>query len=129
MDLKYLFEAEYKDGKVFKQNKKDVSLKDPKRSAFFDVSQDDLVRFFLVEQKLLGHKIAVDLRDGHFEVDGLHLTTEPPIGGKLRIIFYRQHQHDFNTKTLKETAHRVTYFIGWKTNIAGKNYQKIIGVK
>src|SRR4030067_1671035 len=98
MGLKYLFSVEYKDGSRFNQNKEDISSQDEKRSAFFDVCQEEVVRFnlhgggFLVKDKF-----TVDLTDGHFEVMGvpffMHDRALPLKDFKL--IFHRKHTHQF----------------------------------
>jgi len=66
MMLKYLFVVEYKDGSVYQQNTEDISVTDDKRSCFFDVVQENVLRFFLVDADNI---FCVDLTDGHFEVN------------------------------------------------------------
>lgn len=140
MKLRYLFEAEFEDGSIFKQNKKDVSSLDPKRSSFYDLLQDKrkIVKFSLIEQTLFKPKsIIVDLRTGEFsannaeneDVIGEGDIKHPKLTEELRLIFYRQHQHDFNRETDKEIDHRITYCLGWQTTIEGKNYQQVLGIK
>lgn len=83
--LKYLFEATYKDGSVYKQNKEDLSIKFPPikdekgewqgKNSFTDIKEDienmKLAKFSLVENtKVFPKKFSVDLIDGHFEIDG-----------------------------------------------------------
>lgn len=125
MNLKYLFKVEYVDGTKFKQNKNDVSSIDPKRSAFYDVlSSDKEIKTFEIG------RVKVNLQDGHFEVKGQKLQIGDTLTPcKRKLIFYRQHQHDFNSGEKIETAHRVTYFIGWETKIGRKKYKEIIGIK
>lgn len=125
MSLKYLFKVEYVDGTKFKQNKQDVSSLDRKRSAFYDVlnSGKDIKTFEV-------GKIKVNLQDGHFKVKGQEILVDeelPPC--KRKLIFYRQHQHDFSVSSNSELDHRVTYFLGWETTINRKKYKRIIGIK
>ena len=135
--MKYLFTVEYTDGTVYKQNKQDISEKDPKRSCFYDVehSKKKIKRFILSR---LWHKYSVDLTDGHFEIDGTVFdvegeTVRPINQADYRLIYFRQHQHDmamdYKNKTQEEVGHRVTFCIGWQTTIAGKNYKRILYIK
>lgn len=137
MELKYLFEAEFEDGTIFKQNKKDVSTLDPKRSAFYDLLQDKrkIVRFTLTEQS--GDKqISIDLTDGKFNQEnctGADLLFEgdaslPEGISDYRLIFYRQHKHELNPETTEELSHQVRYCLGWQTTFKKKNYQQVLGV-
>lgn len=137
MDLKYLFVVEYFDGKVFEQPKEDVSTQDPKRSAFFDVDQQQVARFSLVDQEspdIEGHRpyVGVDLEDGHFEVNGKAFFLHDEPFKDFRLIFFRRHRHHFTSsveENLKEQSHTVTYRIGWQTNDKdGKNHQRVMEV-
>jgi len=123
MPLKYLFIAEYKDG-VFKQTPEDVSVKDPKRSCFFDVDHDKLVRFHLVGD----HKFTVDLRDGHFEVNGVSFFMHEEPLKDFRLIYFRKHTHHFNIQ-YEEKAHEIVYRMGWQTtNEKGENVQRVLEI-
>lgn len=121
--LKYLFIVEYTDGSVFKQTREDVSLTDPKRSAFYDVlnSKKIVRKFSLVK---LFDKWTVDLKTGEFSHNGYKIQLEENPTGKRTLEFFRQHQHDMD-KAGKETDHRVTYFLGYKS---GKR-KYVIGIK
>lgn len=123
-NLKYLFIVEYKDGAIYQQNETDISITDSKRSCFFDVRQDDVRKFFLVDAN---NVFCVDLEDGHFEINnvpffmhdtGLELTD-------FRLIFYRQHEHKFNIG-FDELSHEVKYCMGWQTAKEEKNHKRII---
>lgn len=123
--LKHLFEVEYLDGSRFKQPSDDHSELDPKRSAFFDVleSKKEIKTFTL-------GNLQVNLLDGSFEVNGQKIQVgENPLPGKRQLIFFRQHQHDYNSKTFVEVEHRIKYFLGWQQNIKGKNYKEVIGIE
>lgn len=112
MSLKYLFTAEYKDGSVFHQNAEDVSGIDPKRSAFYDVKKEDLIRFSLIGD---GKIYSVNLEDGGFEINRnkffLHLDDELNAQTK-ELVFFRKHKHDFNIN-LQELSHTINYILGW----------------
>lgn len=138
MRLKYLFSVEYTDGTTYQQTPEDISKLEPNtRSEYFDVinSGKKVKTFTLKEQSLLRPKwLSVDLTTGEFTHSK---NVEPMFEGdpvphsdsKFELIFYRQHQHDVDTQSNKETDHRITYFLGWQTNIEGKNYKQIMGVK
>lgn len=116
--LKYLFIAEYNDGSTYNQTPEDVSIKEPeKRSAFFDVDHTRLVKFSLVEQGTSnGHVYSVDLRDGHFEVDGVAFCMHEGLVAGLELIFFRRHTHTYTQSNVstKEIDHEIVYRIGWK---------------
>lgn len=121
--LKYLFTVEYTDGSVFKQTKDDLSLLDPKRSAFYDVlhSKKDIHKFSIGR---LFDKWTVDLKTGIFTHNGYKLQLEENPTGRRTLEFFRQHQHDMSREG-QETDHRITYFIGYKV---GKE-KYLIGIK
>lgn len=124
--LKYLFTAEYSDGTKYVQNVEDKSIKEPeKRSCFFDVDHSKLVRFTLKGE---GHEYAVDLKDGHFEIDGVpFLAHEEEMVSDIQLIFWRKHkQHieiggtegvDQRDKLPRCVGHEVSYLMGWQGKI------------
>lgn len=134
--VKYIFQADYKDGMHYTSTQEDVSVTDPKRSCFYDVDHEKLVRFFLFNDE---HTYSVNLEDGHFEIDGVpffvhedHMQTLPngkkiptPLKG-FRLVFFRQHQHDFDAKSGKELDHRISYHMGWQCTVGGSNYQRVM---
>ena len=123
--MKYLFEVEYKDGTFFKQNAEDVSLTDPKRSAFFDIKQNEVKRFTLAG----GNTFSVDLTDGHFEVNGVPFRVHSGDLKDFRLIYWRQHTHTFGMK-LNEQSHEIAFCIGWQTNDEkGQKVQRGIKIK
>jgi len=129
MALKYLFTAEFEDGSVFEQPKDDKSRINEEKSSFYDLLEiKKRIRQFTLRNWWTS--VAVDLIDGHFEVNGLPIQVGDalPIKSDLRLIFFRQHQHDYNPVLKKEIAHRVRYFIGWQTTINGKNFKRLIGI-
>ena len=128
--LKYLFTAKYADGTSYIQNPEDISTIEPeKRSCFFDVNHEQLVVFVL---KGDGHEYLVDLRDGHFEIDGQLVEKEEKELTNFRLIFFRQHTQSFFVSQIenKPLSHEIEYHFGWQANdIDGKNYQKIVKIK
>lgn len=138
MELKYLFEAQFEDGTIFKQDPKDISKSDPKRSAFYDLLQDKrkIVRFALIEQSANPKEISVNLTHGTFDQknckqEDLAAEGDTELPDKLkdfRLIFYRQHQHDIDRETNKEIDHRIRYCLGWQTTYKKKNYQQVLGI-
>lgn len=126
--LKYLFTVLYKDGTKYQQNEQDVSLTDEKRSCFFDVNQDEVIEFMLSDGK---KDFIVDIEDGSFYVNDIKFFMHDQGEGlkDFRLIFYRQHEHDFNVGSMQETDHRIKYCIGWQTNDAnGNNIKRIMEV-
>ncbi len=121
--LKYLFTVVYEDSTKFKQPPEDISAIDPKRSAFFDIRQDDVMLFSLDDTE---HLFEVDLRDGEFSVDGVYFFAQiPPSGAKLRLIYFRRHRYHF-TAGLEEIGHEIEYHFGWQCTHEGKNYQQTL---
>lgn len=138
-ELKYLFHCQFNDGFIFHQNELDTSVRDALRSAFYDLSQDKeqhggIKRFWLEGE---GHTYLVDLRDGHFEIDGVPFSigeNTPPMEREL--IYFRKHEHDSvmsadpkKAVPFGQGAHRLWYFLGWQGNISGKNFQQTINVR
>lgn len=130
MPLKYLFTATYEDGTVFHQSPDDRSSIEPeKRSAFFDALRigetKKMVRFELKGQ---GHSYAVDLKDGHFEVDGVPVRMHEDLLEGFSLIFFRKHTHTFIQETGKEIGHQTVYRIGWQVE-GPRNYQQVMQIQ
>jgi|SRR6185369_13462726 len=137
MDLKYLFECEFQDGSIITQSADDVSKINPTRSRFFDVLKKDketpIIRFALTGENTY---LLVDLRDGHFELNGVSFDcheTLPEENPLRRLIFYRQHTHNFNhvptTGETEQLSHDIAYCIGWQATISGKSFKETITLK
>jgi len=125
--LKYLFHVQYYDGGGFIQEPEDVSKVDSKRSAYYDVEQDKVQYFELLldDERVLG----IDLATGQFFTcaEGYYLTqfTIGDPGPKpYKLIFYRQHTHNFNVG-LDELSHEVKYCIGY-TDADGVEHKILI---
>lgn len=120
--LKYLFTAFYRDGSKFEQTDGDISNIDPTKSAFYDVDQNNLIKFELSDGQ---QKISVNLDNGSFDINGFPLNIgddELPIRNNLRLIYYRQNTVLFGPNPSRD----VVYCLGWQTTFNGKNYKKII---
>lgn len=128
MGLKYLFVVEYKDGTTYQQNENDISVTDEKRSCFFDIIQDDVKTFFLIG---VNNIYSVNILDGHFEINNVsfYLHDKAQKMTNRRLIFFRQHTHEFN-QDLKEQSHEIMYRFGWQANDEkGNNIQHIIEIE
>lgn len=151
---KYLFTATFEDGRVIKQTIEDKSELDPeKRNTFYDVLEHikttKLVAFVLKAQDAAGIEYGVDLRDGHFEVDGniffmhevenkdldpMH-TTQGMQFKDFRLVFFTTNTRSFATQMGNvevkpyQTSHTRVYRFGWQaTDAKGKNYQQIMQI-
>lgn len=141
-NLKYKFIALYSDGSIFEQNDEDKSLKDAKRSAFFDIDQEKLIAFALKNDNPDKYEeYAVDLRTGEFLLNGISLNNiifnkdeqeydfrQNNQDNKLRLIYFRKNSISFSGFRIdgKET----TYLLGWQTTDKnGCNIKRIIEIK
>lgn len=142
--LKYLFIATFADGATYRQTPDDESRLEPGvRSQFYDVLKKaetcPIVRFELNEIPAAaflpkpGNSFAVDLIDGHFEVNGtpFKMHEEELVGFEL--VFFRNHTHSFNqrltgTAQPKEVSHDVVYRIGWKLK-GQQTYQRVMQIE
>ena len=139
--LKYLFEATFKDGTVYKQNKEDISITDPKRSCFYDITQklDQVAQFTLISQvNVIPQRYTVDLITGLFHIRGKAIQVGEDIIGKKKLIFYRRHrEHTTATYELKSgkilssepSGSELMYFIGFESRLKGKKVERTIGIE
>ena len=122
MKLSYLFECHLNDGTLIQQTEEDVSKTDPTRSAYYDVVQRkaDVVAFGIYNDD---HTYAVDLHDGHFEIDGVAFNVmagDPGLADDqtLELVYFRRHIQTMVLGAVAiEEESPVEYFIGWKTTI------------
>jgi hypothetical protein len=126
MDLKYLFNVEFKDGSIYQQTPEDVSIEDPMRSSFYDVQKRlaEIKKFELCNAE---YSVLVDLETGEFDINN---TIKIPSNGEVinrRLIYFRRHRHDYNISML-ETSHEMSFHIGWQGNdpITNENVQKTL---
>lgn len=126
-ELFYLFEADFNDGTTYIQGTDDESIDTPGKNAFYDILQreDEVIRFHMVGQ---GHRYTVDLRDGHFEVDGvpfeIHDQMLAPLN--LRLVYWKEMRAEQDIKAtvnkdmgideevMAERNYINRFFIGWK---------------
>lgn len=85
-----MFVAHYRDGSAYQSNAEDQSVQDPSKSAWYDIREKpikpeaDLVRFTLIAPlQLMPNVVAVDLTDGHMEINGMRLALTCPIDDAL----------------------------------------------
>src|SRR4051812_41703280 len=115
-NLAYLFECHFTDGSIIFQTQEDVSTVDPTRSAFYDVVQklDAVEVFGLVNDQ---NTYAVDLRDGHFELNGVpfevHSGTQLPPDCVFRLIYFRRCRHTVTMGYSEMQDHSVEFHFGW----------------
>ena len=122
--LKYHFGVLYNDGDEFYQNDADDSALKPGGSAFSDVQQDEVQLFQLADAE--HNRFLVDLRDGHFDINGQTFFAQiPPPGAKLRLIYFRRRRIHWNLAG-EEIGQECEYHFGWQTTHEGKNYQQTI---
>lgn len=124
--MKYLFTVKYKDGSFYHQNAEDRSATEPdKRSCFFDVKQDEVATFTLEGE---GHTYSVNLIDGHFEVNGVPFAMHEEALSGFRLIFFRQHTHNFIAGSGEEIKHDIVYRLGWQCTVNGENVQRVMQI-
>lgn len=131
--LNYLFVAQYKDGTMFAQPDDDKSARDEKRSAFYDIDQENLDCFFLTNGKDV---YMVDMNDGHFEANQASFNLvdqEFTLVNPLRLVYYRETVVNSEISPEGEEVKREhfvrRYFMGWQTTDKdGKNVVKTISV-
>jgi len=122
--LKYLFTALYNDGTILKQTHEDISTKDPKRSAYYDIDHEKLIAFGLEDDN---NAVLVHIDDGSFEVNGVPFAVTAPDVENRRLVYFRRTQIDFNELN-NETGRHIEYHMGWQGNEigTGKNIQRIM---
>lgn len=132
MGEQYFFHAVFKDGTSIVQDKTDTSATNPKKSQFFDVlkKKSPLISFVLLSESQ-SHSYGVDLRDGHFEVDGVPFfpfRNDTQQLTNFRIIYLRNNTLDF-TVDRELLAHRIGYTVGFQAkDKSGKNVKYIMNI-
>lgn len=134
-ELKYLFECHFVDGTVYQQNPEDTSTSIPGKSAFTDVLQriDDVVVFGIFNNETT---YAVDLRDGHFEINQVPFEIALPDDlvlsedVKFDLVYFRRVKHNqVLGQLMTEESTTIDYHFGWKTTVNDKEYQQVLIVK
>lgn len=153
MELDYLFEAHFPDELIYQQTIEDVSVDAPGRSACYDlclhddngnsvldalgrvIFRDDILFFGLysIVPKAV-RTIVVDLRDGHFEINGVPFSPQPhwakgaiPAGGKYRLIYYLDNEQDIiklSNGSQRLGEHRRAYRLGWEYKVTVDGHEE-----
>ena len=123
--MKYKFIAYYNDGTTFCQNDKDISVTDNNRSSFYDIDHDKLEAFSLEDKDT--NSYAVNLTDGHFEINGKLFRFHDENLSGFRLIFFRRHKHTITPG--EEPIHNIVFRMGWQANTKdGKNIQRVMEI-
>jgi hypothetical protein len=128
--MEYLFTAHYNDGTSYQQNIEDKSILEPeKRSCFYDIQHDKLIKFELTNGKdyynvnLLNGEIRCNINGQliQFVNNTKNLTN-------YRIIYYRGNEVAINYAFDGGKRNRIAnYTIGWQAiNENGENIQNKI---
>lgn len=131
----YSFTATFEDGSVVELNHKeensDFSQSKEGGSRFTDVLEKEkeskLISFVLHNDQI---SAGVDLRDGHFELNGVPFFVHRPdreFYKDFRIIYYRSMQQTYNQSSGETTGQCLGYVIGWQCNDKdGSNIQRTV---
>lgn len=140
MDIKHLYSytATFEDGTQIVHDKEgsDASTKHVGGTTFTDVIEKEkeskLISFVLHNEET---SVGVDLRDGHFEINGVpffqHRPDLPPSSGykDFRIIYARTVQRFINQVSGQEVGNTtVGYTVGWQITHNGENIQRTITI-
>jgi hypothetical protein len=136
----YHFVATFRDGSQIFQNEDDVSPLDPTKNCLFDVLEREKAGDGPVSFGLIGPLgfFGVDLRDGHFEINGIpFFMHRPEQKGEnykdFRLISFRTPRIniEMDTKTGKQTPVKgwvFSYTFGWQVTHEGKNVKRTFTV-
>jgi hypothetical protein len=132
----YNYTATYEDGTQINKDMNDpegdkcLTRKDGTGSRFTDVQEKEK------ESKLISFVVhnntssfGVDLRDGHFEINGIpFFQHRPDLDGykDFRIIYYRTVQRRMNQDGTELNGQVLSYTVGWQITHNGTNIQKYI---
>lgn len=129
------FVATYADGRQVFQTPEDVSQHTPGKNAFFDVlnCEEQPVSFVIRNEE---HSFGVDLRDGHFECNGVPFFQHRPEHKKYRdfkLVYWRitDQLMEINTETQERTpigARVAGYVIGWECQHDGERVERTFNV-
>lgn len=124
--LTHRFTVLYENGTTFAQPDDDKSRTRERGSAFSDVDRDRVVVFFLEsgrdDDDPAKHLYSVDLRDGHFAIDGVEFFLGPdndvPQGGRRRLLYFRrnwqQQTIDARNGDVRNRTMRRAYHFGYE---------------
>ena len=130
----YSYTAAYEDGTIIQHDCKDPEgdkcLSAEQGSRFTDVlnkgKESKLTSFVLHNDK---QTVGVDLRDGHFEFNGVPFWQHRPDLNNytdFRIIYYRTVRHSMHQQTRETSGEILWYVLGWQVTFEGKNVEKIV---
>ncbi|GAC1516219.1 MAG: hypothetical protein NVS1B11_36240 [Terriglobales bacterium] len=71
----------------------------------------------------------MDLRDGHFELNGVAFHAHPdsiplPAGGQYSLVYTRDHTHEIVAG--KEVSHAVAYRFGWEYRMNDRVWKQTV---
>lgn len=131
--LPFLFQANFRTGDFIQQTHADESPITPGKNCFYDVKQriDDVASFGFFSDEH-PNTYAVDLSDGHFEINGVQFTAQDPslkasdAKPVYRLVYFKQNRIDRDSTTT-QTKHYVCFHLGWQyTTEDGRNVQQTI---
>ena len=140
MDIKqvYSYTAVFEDGTVIEQDRNDengdrsLTRTDGTGSRFTDVLEKEkeskLISFVIHNDN---YSLGVDLRDGHFELNGVPFFQHRPDQDNykdFRIIYYRSVQRVMNQNGEQLSGSATSYTVGWQVTHNGKNVQRIVSI-
>ncbi len=130
--MKYLFTVLLTNGEYIEQTVEDLSNKASYKSTFYDVLEETKtgnkpVMFCLVGE---GNDYLVDLRDGHFEVNGqsVYLHEHDKRFTDYRLIYYRKITKFYNL-VFEEILEETAFYFGWQATIDGGNIERVMFIK
>ncbi len=138
MDIQHIYSytATYEDGSSITMDandiNSDVSVLDSAKSKFFDVLEKEkeskLISFVLHNAE---RSVGVDLRDGHFEINGIpFFQHRPDLNSykEFRVIYYRTVQRTMNMIGQEIESGVLAYSIGWQVTYKNENVQRTLMV-
>lgn len=148
--MTYTFGVHFADGTEYFQTPEDVSVNGASSGSAFSDIKDRLDEIELFQLQGNGQTILVDLRDGHFELNGFPMTVgdpdvEIPKNVRRRLIYFRRVRQsinygvryigqDANGNALYEEVGgqsrgtSVQHHIGWQATVGEKNYKVTVAV-
>ena len=128
----YLFVAHFADKTIICQDESDISRTTPDKNQYFDVLEKEkeskLISFLFVNDT---NCFGVDLRDGHFEINGTPIFAHREELGEhyadFRLIQCRRVEVPLDPSNAG-AGKLMFYILGWQTTFEGKNVQRIIKI-
>jgi hypothetical protein len=148
--LAYTFGVHFKDGSKYFQTPEDVSERGPEHGSAFSDIKDRLGDIELFQIEGNGQRVLVDLRDGHFEFNGVPMrvgdpSVHIPRDTVRRLVYFRRvtqslgrdircagHNPDgspiWEAIGDSRTTTVVEHHVGWQATVAGKNHQVTVAL-